>query len=283
MIIERSGAVEEFDLRKFIDLLISLGILAKNEAKIYGQLLETPNVTGKELSQILDLPDSKVYPALVQLVNKQLVNSSGTRPAKYWIGDETALFAYLRAVKEEELHVFNDTLKELQELQKKIMSRATSIDQAAMVLHLKETQLPHQILSSFMQAKESLTLMIAPNFFNIIPFETFSTKYLSKVGDIQARLAFPEEEASDLLRTVSGALEDLNSGQVKVKELFDKGKLEIKLSKLEMSSYMVVDDELVFQVFHTPIETFGLRSKDKQFVRLIGKQFEMREYTAPLI
>ncbi|RMG37598.1 MAG: hypothetical protein D6732_06595 [Methanobacteriota archaeon] len=283
MKIESSQAVEEFDLRKFIDLLTGLGILQKNEVKVYGQLMETPNITGKELSQILDIPDSKVYPALVQLINKQLINSTGTRPAKYWIEDPKALFAYLRAVKEEEMHHFNDTLKELEELQETIMNKSTTVDQASLVMHLKENQIPHQILASFMQAKKSLMLIIAPNFFNIIPFERFSTKYLSKIDDVMARIAFPPEEASSLLNTISGAISNLNSGLVKVKRLFEMGRLEIKLSKMEMSSYMVVDSEVVFQIFHTPVETFAIISKDGQFVKLVESQFATNEYTAPLI
>ncbi len=283
MIIDTKPIDDEQLLRQFVDRLVDLNILPKNEVKIYAQLLETPNITGKELSQILGIPDSKVYPSLVELTNKQLVNSSGTRPAKYWIEDEHALFNYLKGIKEEEMHRFQDTLNKLMELQKEIRKRNPNFQGNVPLLHLKENQIPHQVLSIFMQAKESATLILSPPFFSIIPFNTFSTRYLSKLGDVEGNFAFPAEEASNLLQTVSGAHKKLNSGQKKVKDLFDKGKLSIKLSKLEMGSYIVIDSEMAIQVFHTPIDTFALVTYDKQFINLVERQFYMNEFTAPLI
>lgn len=90
--------MSESNIRNLISLLSKTGYFCTlHEVRVLSTLIESKSeIAAKEISQILDLPDSKVYPALNSLIDLGLISRNDmTRPYQYFFQDLFILQKFL--------------------------------------------------------------------------------------------------------------------------------------------------------------------------------------------
>jgi sugar-specific transcriptional regulator TrmB len=271
-----SGLKSEDDyIERSIELIRSTAKLSNNEAKILIQLVLSSPLTGKELSEELMIPDSKVYPSLSILQDLKLIISSGERPARYRIEEVEKIIDIINIQEQKRIDVFNSNTNELGELLVHLW-RPEETDRQEGSYIIKD-KLASELLKLIKTAKNRIDLIISQSL-----IRTFSSPMLYKslhqalVKGIKVNLAVPSDEFMRLDNSIIEILTEDRGMKIKpeIKSEFEKyinkKQLIIKKSTVTSNSYIIKDRTRVAHVFHHPIQSFAIISSEMDFVNIIA-------------
>ncbi|MCY3414284.1 MAG: hypothetical protein INQ03_21745 [Candidatus Heimdallarchaeota archaeon] len=254
---------EKDRISRSIELFRSYGNLGKHESSILVQLFLHPHLSGKELSKELHVPDSKIYPALTNLIELGMIRAEGTRPARYLANTTEEIIDVLITAEKTRLDQFKLAMTELEEHLEEIYTEEPRETQVA---HILKDNVQLELGKFIKQTKQEIELILSEEVIHIL-----SVQYLRKLiirlltKAIQVKLALPRKY-QDIV------LDQSNPENVEfINDMVNKEQLQIKHSILCNTAYIIRDSKMAAHVFNHPIQSFALITNDTDFLSLVGQ------------
>ncbi|MHA2029855.1 MAG: TrmB family transcriptional regulator [Candidatus Kariarchaeaceae archaeon] len=236
------------------DLLSETGYFQSiHEVKVLTHLVRNPlKDTVKDICDETGLPDSKVYPALKQLVDLGLIlKDTSHRPARYSFTEPSALEDYLQ-------HHFDKEMEQRKNGISKINEQIVNLwnpgePELGPVAYLyRGNAIYNEILRIMKNTKEKIVLILSDSFEPY--FETLMAEIpkLSK-RDVRIELAVPAS-------LVKGNEEFITSGDKLMK---------VKSSLTIANSYIVRDQTTMLNIIHRRQESVAMLTNDQLLVEYI--------------
>ncbi len=264
---------QELIQEEIFDLLISFSFFTRVEAKILSQLFLTPKITGKELSFILQVPDSKIYPALKKFVSLELLVSEGGRPNKYSIRSLRAISDFISEKLKEIQNANNEKLEKIKGLETKFW-RDSSVELQEFDYFIKSENLRSHIFSFTNQCQQILYLFVTEpllSYFSLSNVLRVALETLER--RVRVLLILPPRYVIHLKKLGSNInLDNLVFTDYELRQQSDyweriKSFNEINLFKIYSNvlpntiTYMIRDTSQVMEIYHRSLEKFAIVSE----------------------
>ncbi|MCH8906993.1 MAG: hypothetical protein IH840_07880 [Candidatus Heimdallarchaeota archaeon] len=226
-----------------------------HEVKILAYLINSPTtITGKQICKDLNLPDSKVYPALNKLTDLQLITKDETsRPNKYYLNSLQALIEFFENHYHDEFMKKNQLLETIKEEVFELWNPEE--DQEPNIAHLiKGNNIRNEILRLMKKAKHKIFLLLAEPMFQYTELiKGLIPNLLDR--DVKVDLAFPHNQ--DFFSNFGSLINSKSPG------------LRTKVSTRSDNTYIVIDGALMLHITHRGIGDIAILSNDDLLVSYI--------------
>lgn len=236
------------------DLLSQTGYFGSiHDVRVLTHLVKNPlKDTVKDICDETGLPDSKVYPALKQLVSLGLVmKDSSHRPARYHFSDPRALEDFLKSNYDLEIE---NRKKGIDLINAQVVNswnpEERELGQVAYIY--RGNDIYNEILRIMKNAREKIVLILAENFEPFIGVIASEIPKLTAKG-VKVELAIP--------KSLTCALE----GIIESAEALLKLKVSLTLS----NSYIVADQKTMLNIIHRRQESVAMLTDDQLLVEYI--------------
>lgn len=218
-------------MTKLTKLIDSLSFFSSiNHSRILAYLLaNSKEKSAKEICSALNIPNSKAYQALNDLIELGIINQTDGRPKMYFISSTRILDEFLETALKNEMNRKKNTIGEIQSLVDKLWEpEVPPLDQVAYIY--KGKSLERQILKMFNVAKERVFILLGVNCGGLVSI--FTEGLASLKHEIFVDVAVPQKETNlqKILRKFST--------------------YRLKTSIWPGNSYLVIDKKLMLSISH---------------------------------
>ncbi len=237
-----------------LDLLNQTGYFQSiHETKVLTHLIRNPlKDSVKDICDETGLPDSKVYPALKQLVNIGLIfKDSSNRPSKYAFTNPRSLEDFLNQNISQEMETRKNGISEIN--QQVINLWNPDEPELGPIAYLyRGNSIFNEILRIMKNTKEKIVLILSESFEPYIQTLISEIPKLTSRG-IKVELALPQSLTSGLEDFIESA-ENL---------------LKVKSSLTLANSYIVRDQKTMLNIIHRRQESVAMLTNDQLLVEYI--------------
>lgn len=237
-----------------LELLSQTGYFQSiHETKVLAHLIRNPlKDSVKDICDETGLPDSKVYPALKQLVNLGLIfKDPSHRPARYCFTDPRSLEEFLDQNLDQEMETRKTGISQINE--QVVNSWNPDEPELGPVAYLyRGNSIFNEILRIMKNTKEKIVLILSESFEPYIQTIVSEVPKLTSRG-IKVELAIPQSLTSGLEEFIESA-EKL---------------LKVKTSLTLANSYIVRDQKTMLNIIHRKQESVAMLTNDQLLVEYI--------------
>jgi DNA-binding transcriptional regulator GbsR (MarR family) len=212
------------------------------------------NFSAKQICSELKYPDSKIYPALKELEELNLISKfTHKRPYRYWLPDITKINHHLK-------EAFNEKIRQQKEMIEDIIELIVNIWEPRDYLQediakiLKSDNINYEIINLLKLAQEQILIILSPSGEKYIDAIERGLDHTMK--SVAMRFAHPN---SINFHTIQKTLS---------KHDFDK--VQLKLSTSSNHSYIVIDNKIMLDIIHNKVTNVGLITNNSLIVEYIN-------------
>jgi sugar-specific transcriptional regulator TrmB len=240
---------------ELISLLQKLGVLSSSyDIRVLSYLVFHPqSLSGKEISEGLQLSDSKIYPSLNRLIDLELITKDDTdRPNRYSLAPPNRISGYLRSEVDAVISEYNEILQKCTDLITTAWNQANPLKTKLSKIY-RDNEIVTEILSLSSVEAHELQFILGRN----------AKPYLSSFGKVIQQLLANNQQINLSMPHSREFMDVFEELLVKYRSL-----INLKQCELKLENYVVVDPDLVFAIVHQNIADIVFYSDDKH---LIGK------------
>lgn len=243
------------------ELIHQLSVFSNiHQSRVFGYLIDHPaGKSGKDISNDLEIADSKIYPALRELSQKGLViKNDQERPHRYYLQPPEIIIDFLRKSLDNKIQDMELLMEQCIQLIYRGWNDTFKIDQK--LDHVfRDTEIETQLIALSQEEFSSIKLILSSKF----------EKYLDSIMKIFGQAIINECKIELCIPNVHHVIsmfeKYLTDSQTKqhitLKELQDKS--------LNNETYILLDKRLLFQISHQTIADFGYFSTDWEVISRI--------------